>query len=200
MGPLDTRPRCDRFSSKDVNVNFGLYYYGYRWYAPGLQRWVNRDPSGEWQSINLCGFAFNNAIGDVDPNGLWIDGDDGFPVLSQYGSLLDTYRYDRETKRQHDQIMCEAKQTLKEAASDLLDAALLVGTDGLGEVAALGALAYGEHVLQTIASRALYHRSPSLIDPIVLQYGQKPVVSDKYWLYEVAGSMRGKTASLPNRR
>ena len=30
-----------------MNVNFGLYYYGYRWYAPGLQRWVNRDPLGD---------------------------------------------------------------------------------------------------------------------------------------------------------
>ena len=36
-----------RFSSKEIHVNSGLYYYGFRWYAPNLQRWLNRDPMGE---------------------------------------------------------------------------------------------------------------------------------------------------------
>jgi RHS repeat-associated protein len=36
-----------RFSSKMIDADSGLYYYGYRWYAPNLQRWVNRDPYGE---------------------------------------------------------------------------------------------------------------------------------------------------------
>jgi RHS repeat-associated protein len=36
-----------RFSSKELHVNSGLYYYGYRWYAPNLQRWLNRDPIKE---------------------------------------------------------------------------------------------------------------------------------------------------------
>jgi RHS repeat-associated protein len=33
-----------RFSSKEWNGNSGTYYYLYRFYDPGLQRWVNRDP------------------------------------------------------------------------------------------------------------------------------------------------------------
>src|SRR5262249_7592683 len=33
-----------RFSSKESHVNSGLYYFGYRFYAPDLQRWINRDP------------------------------------------------------------------------------------------------------------------------------------------------------------
>jgi RHS repeat-associated protein len=36
-----------RFSSKEVHVNSGMYYYGYRFYDPNLQRWLNRDPYGE---------------------------------------------------------------------------------------------------------------------------------------------------------
>ena len=36
-----------RFSSKEIHVNSGMYYYGYRFYDPSLQRWVNRDPIGE---------------------------------------------------------------------------------------------------------------------------------------------------------
>jgi len=31
------------FSSKALHVNSGFFCYGYRWYAPNLQRWLNRD-------------------------------------------------------------------------------------------------------------------------------------------------------------
>jgi len=36
-----------RFSSKETHVNSGMYYYGYRFYDPNLQRWINRDPKDE---------------------------------------------------------------------------------------------------------------------------------------------------------
>ncbi|MDX1953424.1 MAG: RHS repeat-associated core domain-containing protein, partial [Verrucomicrobiota bacterium] len=36
-----------RFSSKEAHDRSGLVYYGYRFYAPQWQRWVNRDPIGE---------------------------------------------------------------------------------------------------------------------------------------------------------
>jgi RHS repeat-associated protein len=36
-----------RFSSKEIHVNSGMYYYGYRFYEPSLQRWINRDPLDE---------------------------------------------------------------------------------------------------------------------------------------------------------
>jgi RHS repeat-associated protein len=36
-----------RFSSKEWTDNCGLYYYLYRFYDPGLQRWPNRDPTLE---------------------------------------------------------------------------------------------------------------------------------------------------------
>jgi len=36
-----------RFSSKEWDDNSGLYYYGYRFYDSGLQKWLNRDPLGE---------------------------------------------------------------------------------------------------------------------------------------------------------
>jgi len=59
-----------RFSSKEIHVNSGLYYYGYRWYSPNLQRWLNRDPIGEEGGINLYGYVFSNPISGVDPYGL----------------------------------------------------------------------------------------------------------------------------------
>jgi RHS repeat-associated protein len=36
-----------RFSSKEIHVNSGMYYYAYRFYDPSFQRWINRDPLAE---------------------------------------------------------------------------------------------------------------------------------------------------------
>jgi RHS repeat-associated protein len=58
-----------RFSSKEWNENAGLYYYGYRFYDPNLQRWVNRDPIQEWGGINLFRFAGNSPLNWVDSFG-----------------------------------------------------------------------------------------------------------------------------------
>lgn len=58
-----------RFSSKQLHLNSGMYYYGYRWYLPQLQRWVNRDPIGEEGGINLYRFVLNNSVNLADPFG-----------------------------------------------------------------------------------------------------------------------------------
>ncbi len=58
-----------RFSSKEIHVNSGLYYYGYRWYAPNLQRWLNRDPMGEEGDINLYAFVFRHPSNWIDDTG-----------------------------------------------------------------------------------------------------------------------------------
>ncbi len=59
-----------RFSSKEWLATPGLYYYGYRWYAPNLQRWLNRDPIGERGGLNLYAFVGNTATDQPDPFGL----------------------------------------------------------------------------------------------------------------------------------
>jgi len=62
-----------RFSSKEFEPYTGIYYYGYRFYQPNLQRWLNRDPTGEAGGINLYGFVGNDPIKFSDPNGLtWL--------------------------------------------------------------------------------------------------------------------------------
>ncbi len=63
-----------RFSSKEFAVNAGLYYYGFRFYDPNLQRWVNRDPIEEWGGINLYAYVANNPYEFVDLYGFsWMD-------------------------------------------------------------------------------------------------------------------------------
>jgi RHS repeat-associated protein len=58
-----------RFSSK-MFTGGDLYYYGYRFYDPNYQRWINQDPIGESGGINLYGFVENEPINAVDPEGL----------------------------------------------------------------------------------------------------------------------------------
>jgi len=58
-----------RFSSKEYMTRSGIYYYGYRFYDPNLQRWLNRDPIMEAGGLNLYEFALNRPTFAVDPNG-----------------------------------------------------------------------------------------------------------------------------------
>lgn len=48
----------------------GLYNYGYRYYHPGLGRWLSRDPIGERGGHNLYGFVGNSPTGWKDYLGL----------------------------------------------------------------------------------------------------------------------------------
>jgi RHS repeat-associated protein len=59
-----------RFSTKYADPETGLYYYGYRYYSPGLGRWLSRDPIGERGGPNLYGFAGNTGVNRVDSFGL----------------------------------------------------------------------------------------------------------------------------------
>src|SRR5439155_25313752 len=58
-----------RFSSKEQHVNSGMYYYGFRFYDPNLQRWISRDPMDEQGGLNLYAFVFNDPEGSIDPLG-----------------------------------------------------------------------------------------------------------------------------------
>ena len=58
-----------RFSTKYLDGETGLYYYGYRFYSPTLMRWLNRDPIEERGGLNLYGFCKNNAICMHDTDG-----------------------------------------------------------------------------------------------------------------------------------
>jgi RHS repeat-associated protein len=55
-----------RFSSKEIHVNSGMYYYLYRFYDPNLQRWMNRDPIGDLGFVTLTERV--PVRGAIDPN------------------------------------------------------------------------------------------------------------------------------------
>ncbi|MGE8146951.1 RHS repeat-associated core domain-containing protein [Pseudomonas frederiksbergensis] len=57
-----------RYSGKEMDVS-GLYYYGARYYAPWLQRWVSADPGGDVDGLNMFAMVGNNPPRYVDPEG-----------------------------------------------------------------------------------------------------------------------------------
>ena len=64
-----------RYSGKERDAT-GLYYYGYRYYAPWLQRWISPDPAGPVNGLNLYGFVSNGAISRKDIDGRVYEGKD----------------------------------------------------------------------------------------------------------------------------
>lgn len=58
-----------RFASKRAEGS--LYYFGRRYYAPHLKRWLTPDPLGYESGANPYAYLDNNPLNDIDPYGLW---------------------------------------------------------------------------------------------------------------------------------
>ncbi|WP_339522206.1 RHS repeat-associated core domain-containing protein [Pseudomonas sp. EL_65y_Pfl2_R96] len=78
-----------RYSGKEMDVS-GLYYYGARYYAPWLQRWVSADPAGDVDGLNLYGFVGNNPTNYFDDDGQQRTPDELKAVIDRYSNLLTT--------------------------------------------------------------------------------------------------------------
>ncbi|WP_341958932.1 RHS repeat-associated core domain-containing protein [Pseudomonas sp. RC10] len=66
---VEAKYKTVRYSGKERDST-GLYYYGFRYYAPWLQRWVNPDPAGDVDGLNRYRMVGNNPITCVDNDGL----------------------------------------------------------------------------------------------------------------------------------
>ena len=71
-----------QFSSKEFDASTGLNYYGHRFYAPKMARFINRDPVRENGGINLYAFVANQPINETDFLGMGIND----PPVSVSGS------------------------------------------------------------------------------------------------------------------
>ena len=65
---LEARYKVVRYSGKERDAT-GLYYYGFRYYAPWLQRWINPDPAGDVDGLNLYRMVRNNPVRFYDGDG-----------------------------------------------------------------------------------------------------------------------------------
>jgi len=59
-----------RYSGKERDESTGLYYYGARYYAAWLARWINPDPAGTVDGPNLYWFVRGNPVNGVDIGGM----------------------------------------------------------------------------------------------------------------------------------
>ncbi|MCP1489935.1 insecticidal toxin complex protein TccC [Pseudomonas fluorescens] len=64
----ETKYKFVRYSGKERDAT-GLYYYGFRYYGPWLGRWINPDPGGTVDGLNLYRMVGNNPNNYMDPNG-----------------------------------------------------------------------------------------------------------------------------------
>lgn len=65
----DAYHKTIRYSDKERDAT-GLYYYGFRYYAPWLCRWINPDPAGTVYGQNLYQMTGNRPVSMVDRQGL----------------------------------------------------------------------------------------------------------------------------------
>jgi RHS repeat-associated protein len=59
-----------RYSGKEKDSFTGLYYYGARYYAPGIGRWLSPDPAGTIDGLNVYAFVSGNPITFMDAGGM----------------------------------------------------------------------------------------------------------------------------------
>ncbi|HEX3028224.1 MAG TPA: SpvB/TcaC N-terminal domain-containing protein [Clostridia bacterium] len=62
--------KCYRYNGKERDNESGLYYYGARYYAPFAARWLNCDPLGMVDGLNLYSYVRNNPMVFNDPTGM----------------------------------------------------------------------------------------------------------------------------------
>ncbi|MBY7110689.1 toxin [Bacillus sp. 17RED48] len=63
-----------RYTGKERDVENGLFYHGARYYAPWLGRWMNSDPAGMIDGVNLFVYSSNNPIIYKDSTGMQSEG------------------------------------------------------------------------------------------------------------------------------
>lgn len=61
-----------RYSGRERDDVTQLYYYGARYYAPWMGRWLSPDPAGPVDGLNLYAFVGNNPVSAIDSGGLFI--------------------------------------------------------------------------------------------------------------------------------
>ncbi|CAB5499818.1 RHS repeat domain-containing protein [Bathymodiolus thermophilus thioautotrophic gill symbiont] len=89
--------KCYRYTGKERDDSSGLYYYGARYLAPWLARWISPDPAGAVGGLNLYVYVSNNPLKYRDPTGHIKT----IPEQEAEEGAVGGAAYNGRTKRQH---------------------------------------------------------------------------------------------------
>lgn len=98
---LEASYKTVRYSGKEMDAS-GLYYYGARYYAPWLQRWISPDPVGDVDGLNLYRFVANNPLRYIDQLGTQQEESSARQKLIEHADFLATTN--RELKKLNYQL------------------------------------------------------------------------------------------------
>ena len=69
-GTTGSSENVRKFSTKERSASIGLDYFGFRYYDPGLGRFLTRDPAGYPDGPNNYLYCMNSPVNKLDPQGL----------------------------------------------------------------------------------------------------------------------------------
>jgi len=114
---VEAKYKTARYSGKERDIS-GLYYYGFRYYAAWLQRWINPDPAGDVDGLNLYAMVRNNPIRFHDTDGRKLKDSDDYSEDSP-SARAEGYSVNLQlTRRLRDQDP-QAAARLKAVANEL---------------------------------------------------------------------------------
>ncbi|WP_339057081.1 RHS repeat-associated core domain-containing protein [Candidatus Regiella endosymbiont of Tuberolachnus salignus] len=118
---IEAKYKFVRYSGKERDTS-GLYYHGRRYYAPWLGRWINPDPAGTIDGLNLYRMASNNPIRYRDPSGL--NTNNAVQEISKDYSIINTGTANMTTAKRDKIINAYhgANQVVQNALNTLNDA------------------------------------------------------------------------------
>ncbi len=112
------------FSTKPLDPETGLHYYGYRFYDSGMGRWMNRDPMLELGGVNLFTSFRNGPFHFIDILGL------SCRVHIVFGHSFD-FKSSKLTQCRMDYENCSAIDHFKDFMNDIVPAFAMTKTTEL---------------------------------------------------------------------
>lgn len=92
------------YATKLRDSETGLSNFGHRYYSSHLGRFINRDPIGEQDGVNLYAYCSNNPLNNVDALGLYSGYEPKYSTQAPSGSLGWDFNFrEDETQRRIDE-------------------------------------------------------------------------------------------------